>query len=241
MNMKKILLFLAVPFIFLSSLTAQITQEQADEIVINHMNDETKPHTIFAKEEVQIDGFAVITSTGEALELEYSCWIYYVNYAEETNGKYLIVKENNGNLLAVNTKNDEIFLNLQEWRVVPIEIPFENYSLAGTSCYWTNFGYGDELIVMNNHEDLENYIICNGDYYPPINFSEYTLLRAHGMVNGNVYELTKKLLRLAPNEYELSIEVFSDDAGITGIWCVVIIVEKLSNESNIELKVNIKF
>jgi len=38
-----------------------------------------------------------------------------VNYAGETNGKYLVVKESNGNLLEVNAKNDE----LDGWRVVP--------------------------------------------------------------------------------------------------------------------------
>jgi len=116
--MKKTLLLLALPFVFLATLTAQITQVQADEIVINRMSDETKQHIIFAKEVVQMDGYTVITSKNEMLELDYSCFVYYIKYNEGTNGKYLIVKESNGNLLEVNLKDAQSSLNFAEWRWV---------------------------------------------------------------------------------------------------------------------------
>jgi hypothetical protein len=44
--------------------------------------------------------------------------VYYVNFTGTQNGKYLIVKENNGNLLEINTKNDNGPNNLTTWIVV---------------------------------------------------------------------------------------------------------------------------
>jgi len=112
--MKKIFLLLAASLICLTTISAQVSQEEADQIVIDRMSDETSDFTIYAKDGVQTT-FEVITATGETLELNYPCWVYYVNFADETNGKYLIVKESNGNLLEVNAKND----GLEGWRTVP--------------------------------------------------------------------------------------------------------------------------
>jgi len=119
--MKKLFLLLVAPCVMFSTLSAQITQKEADEIVQQRLDGEEKPCTVYAKEAVQTEGFTVITATGETLELAYPCWVYYVDYAGETNGKYLIVKENNGNLLEVKTKKDTGPGNLMEWRVVTFE------------------------------------------------------------------------------------------------------------------------
>jgi hypothetical protein len=70
-------------------------------------------------------GFEVITSTGETLELDYPVWVYYVSYTEAAIGKYLIVKESNGNLLEINPKNDVVPNDLEDWRMVISIIPFE--------------------------------------------------------------------------------------------------------------------
>jgi len=116
--MKKILLLIALPFVFILTLTAQISREHADQIVIEHLGVQSSDFTIYSKDTVQVDGFTVVTSIGEVFELEYSCWVYYVHFAEKTNNKYLIVKESNGNLLEVNTKNDTSMNDPEEWRVV---------------------------------------------------------------------------------------------------------------------------
>ena len=116
--MKKILIFLIIPLLTFYALSAQITQEQADQIVIERMADEMRSYSIYAKEDLQT-GFEIITSIGEALELNYSCWVYYIDFVIESNSKYLIVKESNGNLLEINTKNDDGINEQDKWRVVP--------------------------------------------------------------------------------------------------------------------------
>ena len=35
------------------------------------------------------------------------------------------------------------------------EISFVKYSLIDTSCQWTNLGYDNSAIVINNNEDLK--------------------------------------------------------------------------------------
>ena len=239
--MKKAVLFLALPFVFIITLTAQITQEQADEIVINHISNDTKPHTIFAKEEIQADGFTVITSKSEVFELEYSCWVYYVSYPGETFGKYLIVKESNGNLLEVNTKNDAGPEDLALWRFLPpLEINFTEYSLDGTSCQWINLNYDESLIIINSNEELENYIHCTEGTYPEIDFSKHILLLASGKTNFKIAEIIiKNLLQFSINKYKLNLDIFlKDTTTIDETWMVALIVEKLNEESMVELKLN---
>ena len=131
--MKKIFLFTLVPFAFLITLSAQITREQADEIVLERITPNMQS-CVIAKEDVQAEGITITTSSGEILELNYPCWVYYVSYRSEHNeimtGKYLIVKENSGNLLEINVRKDAIPNNLVAWRTVfPVENPFTDYSV----------------------------------------------------------------------------------------------------------------
>jgi len=114
--MKKLFLILSFPLAFIFSLSAQITQTEADLIVMERLSDETKDFIIYAQDSVPTEGYTITTSLEEMLELDYSCWVYYVNYPDEPNGKYLIVKESNGSLLEVNTNNDEGPEDLEEWR-----------------------------------------------------------------------------------------------------------------------------
>jgi len=175
--MKKILLLITLPFVFILTLTAQITIEQADEIVIIYMKDEIKPHNIFAKEEVQIDGFTVVTSTGEELELDYSCFVYYVKYNKETNGKYLAVKANNGNILEVNTKKDGGPDDLDSWRDLECE--------KGLFYYYRDEKFFIDSLLLNDWliigfkkqtevEKLINYI-NQTDLFNPVETYHYFL------------------------------------------------------------------
>jgi len=128
--MKKTILLIFLPLIPLFSLSAQITQAEADSIVKNRTSNETSDFTIFAKEDVQT-GFEITTSTGEILELDYPCRVYYVNFIDKTNSKYLIVKENNGNLLEIITKNDTVPNDLEEWRLVSPALYGTTWKLVG--------------------------------------------------------------------------------------------------------------
>jgi len=240
--MKKTILLIFVPFFSLFSLSAQITQAEADSIVKKRMSNETSDFTIFAKEDVQT-GFEITTSTSETLELNYPCWIYYVNFIDETNGKYLIVKESNGNLLEINTKNDEAPDGLEEWRkILPIEIPFEEYSLVGTFCQWINLNYPNfplngELIIINSDQELDNYITCLAGSYPEIDFLKYTLLLANGTTHKGISEISKHLLQLSIDKYKLNIKILLNDADVDESWDTALIVNKLKEESNVELNV----
>ena len=117
--MKKILLLIVAPFVFFSALFADtVSQEEADRIVLERLNKETQSYTVYAKEGVQKE-MRIITSTGELLEINYFCWVYYVRYAADTNqGRYLIVKEANGSLLEVDAKTGAGPEDLKEWREV---------------------------------------------------------------------------------------------------------------------------
>ena len=119
--MKKIFLLLAASLICLTTISAQVSQEDADQIVIERLSNETSDFIIYAKDGVQT-AFEVITASGETLELSYPCWVYYVNFTDEANGKYLIVKESNGNLLEIKAKNDDGLEGVESWRVVSILI-----------------------------------------------------------------------------------------------------------------------
>jgi hypothetical protein len=119
--MKKIFLLLGALFAFYAIVSAQITQVASDSIVLERMNTEAREHTIYAKENLQMENMNITTSNGELLELNYSCWVYYIHYTEvgENNAnRYFIVNERNGNLLEVNTENDAELNNLTQWRIV---------------------------------------------------------------------------------------------------------------------------
>ena len=243
--MKKLLLLIFLSLIYSFSLSAQITQEQADEIVKERMQSELKFFTLHAKEEVQT-GFEIITSIGETLELNYPCWVYYVNYADETNGKYLIVKESNGNLLEVNTKNDEEPDGLEDWRIIddeyPLEIPFTEYYTQGTEdpvVCWPNlsYPYNGDIVIINSEEELEHYFLCINDY-PLIDFSEYTLLVVNGTINYAPLAINiTKLSQLSLNMYKLNIEIKLSDAPCTTQWCTAFYTRKLDENIDIELNV----
>jgi hypothetical protein len=237
--MKKILFSLAVPLVFMATLSAQITQEQADKIIIERLNHDTSDFIIYAKEEVQTN-FEITTSIGEMLELNYPCWIYFIKYADKTNGKYLIVKENNGNLLEMNTKNDEGPVDLSEWRFIvsyPIDIPFTKYSLT-TSCQWVNLNYDEKVTIINSTEELTNYISCMEGSYHAIDFSKYTLLLASGeTTNGISKIIVNDLQQLSCKEYELSIKVLLNDTTVIKKWIIALTMKKVSEESHVELKI----
>jgi hypothetical protein len=240
--MKKILLLLFLPFLSLLSLTAQITQEQADEIVLERLCNETGDFTIYAKEDVQAN-FEITTFTGEVLELGYSCWVYYADFNEETNGKYLIVKESNGNLLEVNTKNDEGPEGLEDWRLIAIPVPFQDYytyfdyqTYPNPIPCWENLNAN--LIIINNYEELEHYFTCVEEY-PFIDFSEHTLLFACGSNMYATISVSKKLLKIGENKYLYDIEVIRGIMTNASFWIVAILTHKLSPDVEVLLNVNI--
>ena len=100
------------------SLSAQVTQSQADSIALHRMSSDTRAYTLYANAILQQEGYTITTSLGEVFELDYPCWVYYVHYTEETTHKYLVVKNNTGNLLEMNVRNDEGPEDLNWWWIL---------------------------------------------------------------------------------------------------------------------------
>ena len=155
--MKNIILIIVAPFVFLTALTAQITQQQADSIVMEHLSSETRDYSLYTKEGIQM-GITITTSAGEALELDYSCWTYYANI---NFGCYLIVKESNGNLLEINPKSSAKPDDLAEWRILPYECESAqlwDYPVKPGMPEWAELKSRDERVVAC--QIPENILSC---------------------------------------------------------------------------------
>jgi hypothetical protein len=238
--MKKLILSLVAPFLLLSALSAQITQQEADEIVKERLDSEINIYAVYAKEDLHTERTTIATATGETLELDYSCWVYYVSYGENAPGKYLIVKESSGNLLEINAKNDTGPNDLAEWRAVEFEISFEEYSLEGTSCQWINLNYDETIIVINNAEELESYINCTESNYPEIDFTQHTLLLASGEADFDIYKIfVTDLMRLSFDDCELNLKIILNDGEAIEKWAIGLITEKLRQGSAVALNITI--
>jgi len=238
MKIKLITLIIVQTF-FLSALSAQITQVDADGIVSKRLSRETQPYTVYAKEDVQEKMLITTSAKGKQLELDYACWVYYIQYADGGQGRYLIVKESTGNLLELDAESGAEPENLAEWKVVAIE-SFAEYTLTGTSCQWENLDYDDKLIVVDSKEELENYISCKEGNYPEFDFSKHTLLLASGQTGDGIVKFSERILQLPENEYRLEIDILLNDAYNSPPWVSALIVNKLNKESNVELTVTKK-
>ncbi|MDR2972200.1 MAG: hypothetical protein LBU83_09775, partial [Bacteroidales bacterium] len=158
-------------------------------------------------------------------------------FTEETNGKYLIVKESNGNILEANVKNDEGPEDLEEWRIVviyPIEIPIEEYSLEGTSCLWKShapYSQSGKYLIINSNEELEQHLTCTAGNYPEIDFSQYTLLLIYGFCTSSpVFDSKVVYLKNNINNYTMNLTVIHGIAGYGVSWHFAFLVPKITNE-----------
>jgi hypothetical protein len=173
--MKKLLLFFALPLASFLTLSAQITQQEADSIALHHLLCDEYIFELFAMEEMQADGFIFYSSIGENLKFSYPCWVYYVQHSlhPKKNGNYLIVKESNGNILEINANNDEGPDNLEEWRNVDSESACERelfYYYNNQKIFLGEFLQNNFLVIgyENNvqDEDLINYLVQTGLFEP---------------------------------------------------------------------------
>jgi hypothetical protein len=208
------------------------------------MSQETRQYTLFAQKNVQ-PTFNITTSKEEILELDYPCWIYYVCYIEEADNNanhYLIVKEDNGSLLEVNTKNTSEPDDLAEWRGVKvIEIPVTDYSL-GSGCHWAFPNIKkDSAYLINSEEELMTLISCTEGSTPmTIDFDQYSLLFAFGTTTRSLDRVTKNLQQLSINKYSFDIDVYLAWTTGPGAWIVAIITNKINEENKIKLNITIK-
>jgi hypothetical protein len=112
--MKKILLVLIAPFVIFTAMADTISQEEADGIVLEYLSKETRLYTLYIKEGVQKE-MIITSASGELIEINYWCWVYYVRYTDTGQDCYLIVKWANGRLLEVKAQGDTVPDDLEKW------------------------------------------------------------------------------------------------------------------------------
>jgi hypothetical protein len=110
----------------------------------------------------------------------------------------------------------------------PIEIPITEYSLAETSCRWTNLDCNGKVIVINSPTELAKYVTCTDGSYPEIEFTKNTLLLACGCTTNGIQYMHKKFLKKGYFIYMLEIEVTLNDATIVQPWRVALVTDKLT-------------
>ncbi|MCL1851362.1 MAG: hypothetical protein FWF70_08195 [Bacteroidetes bacterium] len=202
------------------------------------MSNETSNFTLYAKADVQT-GFEITTATGETIELDYPCRVYYVNITDETDSKYLIVKESIGNILEVNVKNDSGPNDLQQWRLVTKNSWF-TYTLSNTLCQWAPLSYYfPRLILINSSEELEQNIKCAEGIYPKVDFSKYTLLWATGVNDYGVYYINTQLTKTGEKTYNFDVELLGKGTTALTPWIGKILVAKLPANAVVSLNVHI--
>jgi hypothetical protein len=128
----------------------------------------------------------------------------------------------------------------------PVEVPFTEYSLEGTSCAWKPLEYrnepnSSEIAVINSDEELQNYLVCTEGSLPEIDFDKYTLLFTQGMSTQGIKNITKQLIRNAQDKYNLDVNITQNMTMKPEKWEVAIIVSKLPESSVVTLNVNTNF
>jgi len=119
----KIFLSMLTLFAWTATLSAQITREKADEIVINYVKNEVAPTEGVSLNAFLLyvnantpneNGFSMTTVNGETIKAKYACWVYYVRLAVRDcdrcispQQRYLFVKEDNGSVLEIITNEDD--------------------------------------------------------------------------------------------------------------------------------------
>ena len=132
MKLKNIITAFLLSAIWIVSLSAQTTQEQATEIVMAHIQsgDATPSFHLYVNTNApSADGISITTSQGETVRARYACWVYYLDENPEMNEpaqkRYFFVRENNGSLLEIITNNDTGLDNFASWKRVDMTAGFD--------------------------------------------------------------------------------------------------------------------
>ena len=160
-----------------------------------------------------------------------------------------------------------VVINQEKSEVIyPIDIPFMEIwrfdSRNHTRCIRINQTptghFSGRLILINNDKELENYIssmfsrrcfdwpssgdincLCGEDVcLPVIDFSRYSLLIAYGNSNG-LPRIGTVYLQQFTSTYVLSIDRCGSLVLAMGWWQIAIVTDKITEKSDIELKLNL--
>lgn len=124
----------------------------------------------------------------------------------------------------------------------PVELPYTEYSLSGTSCEWNFTKEDSDIIVVNSREELEKYIVCNGECTAPsVDFEKHSLVIAHGGCTNGIEKISvAKFVKFADEKYGLYIDIVMGWTDAPELWTYAIITGKISGQNLVELFVDIE-
>ena len=123
--------------------------------------------------------------------------------------------------------------------VKPTDIEYTDYLAHIDLSDWINLNYDEKVIIINNDEKFKTYINPTAYNHPSFNtvdFSKHSMLLVSGSSENSAVYITKKLQKLSRGKFKLDIEIFLNPVSANKNWHFAILVEKLSDESSIELK-----
>lgn len=124
----------------------------------------------------------------------------------------------------------------------PVELPYAEYSLSGTSCEWNFTKEDSDIIVVNSREELEKYIVCNGECTAPsVDFEKHSLVIAHGGCTNGIEKISvAKFVKFADEKYGLYIDIVMGWTDAPELWTYAIITDKICGQNSVELFVDIE-
>ena len=126
-------------------------------------------------------------------------------------------------------------------------VSYTEYTL--NTCEW-NFSWGSVkeegyVIVVNGDEELSNlitHLVCEeGCSYPSVDFTKHSLVIAYGgCINGISNINITNFVQTSATELALHIAISTNMTDEAPVWTKALIVDKLSEQSCIELDVDVK-
>ena len=153
------------------------------------------------------------------------------SFDENGETKEMILDVQMTNPLKVETYHDKP----PEEAEYPVEIPFTEYSLAGTSCKWINRFDIESYYGINNNEELKTIISCPDGIYPEIDFTKHTLVVPMGYTFFGVSKISKKFQQISSLAYQLDFGITLNDEQVADNWSFAILTKKMCEGSNVRL------
>ena len=124
---------------------------------------------------------------------------------------------------------------------VPTVISYMEYTLSGTQCEWQLPLLNNNAIIVDSDEDLTKYITSeNGDSYPHVDFTKYTMIIANGGTPQGISDvIIDSFQQITEAEYNLNIRVLMTMTDAPELWVKALLVDKWDRPSTVNLNVEI--
>jgi len=123
--------------------------------------------------------------------------------------------------------------------VYPIDIPFTDIYLSGTSCTWKNSS--TYPFIINDYEALERVVDCTEGEYLDIDFSTYTLMFVLGFTTTMISDFEKQFKQISDTEYVLYIDITVTGLTMPQSWRCLTRVPKIPDYATVDYIENIHY